>query len=37
MVRHYFFFGPKPMVSEAYNPLQKQAYTSALAWVFSRC
>ena len=26
MVRHYFFFGPKPLVREAYNPLQKQAY-----------
>ena len=27
MVRHYFFFGPRPPVREAYNPLQKQAYT----------
>jgi thiosulfate reductase cytochrome b subunit len=30
MVRHYFFFGPKPPQSEAYNALQKQAYTSAI-------
>jgi Ni/Fe-hydrogenase b-type cytochrome subunit len=30
MVKHYFFFGPKPAVREAYNPLQKQAYTSAI-------
>ena len=30
MVKHYFFFGPKPPVREAYNPLQKQAYTAAL-------
>ena len=30
MVRHYFFFGPKPAAKEAYNPLQKHAYTSAL-------
>ena len=29
MVRHYFFFGPKPPSVEAYNPLQKQAYTTA--------
>ncbi len=27
MVKHYFFFGPKPPLREAYNPLQKQAYT----------
>ena len=27
MVRHYFFFGPKPPVREQYNPLQKLAYT----------
>ena len=27
MVKHYFFFGPKPEAREAYNPLQKQAYT----------
>jgi Ni/Fe-hydrogenase b-type cytochrome subunit len=31
MVKHYFFFGPKPPVREAYNPLQKQAYTTAIA------
>ena len=30
MVRHYFFFGPKPPAREAYNPLQKHAYTSAI-------
>jgi Ni/Fe-hydrogenase b-type cytochrome subunit len=30
MARHYFFFGAKPAVTEAYNPLQKLAYTSAI-------
>jgi Ni/Fe-hydrogenase b-type cytochrome subunit len=30
MVKHYFFFGPKPPAHEAYNPLQKQAYTTAI-------
>ena len=30
MVKHYFFFGPKPRMHEAYNPLQKHAYTSAI-------
>ena len=30
MARHYFFFGPKPPAEEAYNPLQKMAYTSAV-------
>jgi thiosulfate reductase cytochrome b subunit len=30
MVRHYFLFGPKPVVTEQYNALQKQAYTTAL-------
>jgi Ni/Fe-hydrogenase b-type cytochrome subunit len=30
MARHYFLFGPKPIVRETYNPLQKLAYTSAL-------
>ena len=30
MVRHYFFFGPKPPSREAYNPLQKQAYTGVI-------
>src|ERR1700685_4174586 len=29
MARHYFLFGPKPIVRETYNPLQKLAYTSA--------
>jgi thiosulfate reductase cytochrome b subunit len=33
MVRHYFLFGPKPTVSETYNPLQKLAYSTALALV----
>ena len=31
MVRHYFFFGRKPAQTEVYNPLQKMAYTSAIA------
>jgi thiosulfate reductase cytochrome b subunit len=30
MVRYYFLFGPKPPQTEAYNPLQKLAYTSAI-------
>ncbi|MBI3474322.1 MAG: cytochrome b/b6 domain-containing protein [Acidobacteria bacterium] len=30
MVRHYFFFGPKPAQKEPYNSLQKHAYTSAI-------
>jgi thiosulfate reductase cytochrome b subunit len=30
MARHYFLFGPKPVATEAYNPLQKIAYTSAI-------
>src|SRR6266849_2046495 len=30
MVRHYFFLGHKPLTKEAYNPLQKHAYTSAI-------
>jgi Ni/Fe-hydrogenase b-type cytochrome subunit len=30
MARHYFFFGPKPSATAAYNPLQKLAYTSAI-------
>jgi Ni/Fe-hydrogenase b-type cytochrome subunit len=33
MVRHYFFFGPKPTVSEIYNPLQKMAYSTAILLV----
>jgi len=28
MVRHYFFFGPEPKQTEAYNALQKLAYTT---------
>ncbi len=32
MARHYFLFGPKPEVREVYNPLQKLAYTSAIAF-----
>lgn len=30
MTRFYFFFGRKPQQTEAYNPLQKMAYTSAI-------
>jgi Ni/Fe-hydrogenase b-type cytochrome subunit len=30
MVKYYFFSGPKPEAREAYNPLQKQAYTTAI-------
>ena len=30
MIRHYFFFGRKPKVTEAYNPLQKLAYLSVV-------
>jgi Ni/Fe-hydrogenase b-type cytochrome subunit len=30
MARHYFLFGPKPEIKEAYNPLQKLAYTSSI-------
>lgn len=30
MVKHYFFFGAKPEQHEAYNSLQKHAYTSAI-------
>ncbi len=30
MARHYFLFGPKPAATGQYNPLQKQAYTTAL-------
>jgi len=30
VLRHYFFFGPKPRVVESYNPLQKLAYTTAI-------
>jgi Ni/Fe-hydrogenase b-type cytochrome subunit len=32
MARHYFFFGPKPPVTEQYNPLQKLAYTSTVGF-----
>jgi len=31
MVRHYFLFGPKPPQTQPYNPLQKLAYTTAVA------
>jgi Ni/Fe-hydrogenase b-type cytochrome subunit len=31
MIRHYFLFGPKPPQNTTYNPLQKLAYTTALA------
>lgn len=30
MVRHYFFFGPKPEQCATYNPLQKLAYTTMI-------
>jgi len=30
MIRHYFFFGPKPVATSQYNPLQKLAYTAAI-------
>jgi len=30
MIKHYFFFGAKPPDTQAYNPLQKLAYTSAI-------
>ena len=33
MARHYFLFGPKPDVTETYNPLQKMAYSAALVLV----
>lgn len=29
-LRQYFLFGPKPVATEVYNPLQKLAYTSAM-------
>jgi len=32
MVRHYFLFGPKPLSTGPYNPLQKLAYTTTLAF-----
>lgn len=32
MVRHYFLFGPKPLSTGPYNPLQKLAYTSTLVF-----
>ena len=31
VVKHYFFLGPKPDQRAAYNPLQKQAYTTVIA------
>ena len=30
MLRHYFLFGPKPGETQAYNPLQKLAYTAVM-------
>lgn len=30
MVRHYFLFGPKPLETGVYNPLQKLAYSAAI-------
>jgi Ni/Fe-hydrogenase b-type cytochrome subunit len=32
MARHYFFFGPKPLATGQYNPLQKLAYTSTIGF-----
>lgn len=32
MVRHYFFFGPKPAAAGQYNALQKLAYTSTIGF-----
>lgn len=32
MARHYFLFKPKPEQREPYNPLQKLAYTSTIAF-----
>ena len=32
MTRHYFFFAPKPPATGQYNPLQKLAYTSTIAF-----
>jgi thiosulfate reductase cytochrome b subunit len=37
MARHYFLFGPKPPQTETYNPLQKLAYTSAIAFGIVLC
>jgi Ni/Fe-hydrogenase b-type cytochrome subunit len=31
MARHYFLLGPKPPQTQTYNPLQKLAYTTAIA------
>jgi Ni/Fe-hydrogenase b-type cytochrome subunit len=33
MARHYFFFGPKPTVTDTYNPLQTLAYSVAILLV----
>lgn len=30
MARHYFLFAPKPAATQAYNPLQKLAYTATV-------
>jgi Ni/Fe-hydrogenase b-type cytochrome subunit len=30
MARHYFFLGPKPALTQTYNPLQRLAYSIAL-------
>lgn len=37
MARHYFLFGPKPPQTETYNPLQKLAYTTAIALAIILC
>jgi len=34
MVRHYFFFGPKPALTAIYNPLQKMAYSAVMLLAF---
>jgi thiosulfate reductase cytochrome b subunit len=33
MARHYFLFGPKPVVTDTYNPLQKMAYSIVLGLI----
>jgi thiosulfate reductase cytochrome b subunit len=33
MARHYFLFGPKPVVADTYNPLQKMAYSVVLGLI----
>jgi thiosulfate reductase cytochrome b subunit len=33
MARHYFLFGPTPVVADTYNPLQKMAYSVVLGLI----